>query len=220
MTKLKNVSTDIIQRFIWIFYSIGIVGIGIPGTREFFTYLIPFAFLVALVVLFIADRSDQRRFFPFAVALFFTAYIVELIGVNTGIIFGDFSFGRTLGPRIFNTPISIGLIWIILVYCATIIVSQFTDNSYFISFLATVLMVVFDMVLEGPAGILDMWNWDWAHIPMQNFLAWFVISWIFTGSLQLWRVELKNPVAGTLFAAQFVFFLILNLIFFVEQAVA
>ncbi len=220
MTRLKNISTEQIKKFIWIFYSVGIIGLGLPWTRVFFTYLIPLNFLVAFVVIIIADRSDQKVLLPFAVVLFMLGFLVEVIGVNTGLIFGDFFFGKTLGPKIFGTPILIGWNWLMLVYCTTIIVSQVTSHRYFVSFLATVLMVVFDMVLENPAGIMGMWNWDWAHVPMQNYLAWFIISWIFNGALQLRRIKLVNPVAGTLFAAQFVLFLFLNLVFFLEQTLA
>ena len=219
MTKLRNISTDQIKKFVWIFYSALIIGLGIPWSRTFFTYLIPFVFLVAFVVLFVTDRSDQKVFIPYAVLIFFLGLLVEIVGVNTGIIFGDFSFGKTLGIKLLGTPLIIGGIWLMLVYCSTVIVSSLTSNTYFISFLATVLMVVFDMVMEGPAGILDMWNWDWANIPMQNFLAWFIISWILNGILQFRKIKLHNPLAGTVFAAQFVFFLFLNLVFFFEQSI-
>ncbi len=218
MTHLKNISRDQIKKFIWIFYSLGIVGLGIPWTRAFFIYLVPINYLVSFVVLLVTDRSDQKSLIPFAVIVFVFGFIVEAVGVNTGLIFGDFSFGKSLGVKVFGTPVIIGFNWLMLVYCASIIVSQFTDNKYFISFLATILIVVYDMVLEGPAGVMGMWSWDWENIPMMNFLSWFIIAWMLNGALQLAKIKLENPVAGTLFSAQFVCFLFLNLIFFVEQA--
>ena len=220
MTRLRNLTTAEIRRFIWIFFSVGIIGLGLPWSRTFFTYLIPFNFLVTFVVILITDKSDKKKLIPFAIAIVVLGYIIEAVGVKTGIIFGDYSYGKSLGPKVFGTPLIIGWNWIMLIYCSTIIVTGFTSNRYFISFLATVLMVVFDMVLEGPAGILDMWNWDWANVPIQNFIAWFITSWIFNGALQLRKIELKNPIAGTLYSAQFVFFLFLNIVFFFEQAVS
>lgn len=218
MTRLRNLSTDQIKKFIWIFYALGIVGLGIPWTRTFFIYLVPINYLVSFVVLLITDKSDQKQLIPVAVGIFVFGFIVEAVGVNTGLIFGDFAFGRALGPKIFGTPVIIGFNWLMLVYCSIVIVTQFTDNRYFISFLASILIVVYDMVLEGPAGMMDMWSWDWANIPLENFLSWFVIAWIINGVIQLRKVELVNPIAGTLFSAQFVCFLLLNLIFFLEQA--
>ena len=218
MTHLKNISRDQIKKFIWIFYSLGIVGLGIQWTRAFFIYLVPINYLVSFVVLLVTDRSDQKSLIPFAVIVSVFGFIVEAVGVNTGLIFGDFSFGKSLGVKVFGTPVIIGFNWLMLVYCASIIVSQVTENKYFISFFATILIVVYDMVLEGPAGVMGMWSWDWENIPMMNFLSWFIIAWMLNGALQLAKIKLENPVAGTLFSAQFVCFLFLNLIFFVEQA--
>jgi len=217
MTRLRNLSAEEVRRFIWIFYSVGIIGLGMPWTRTFFTCLIPLNFLVAFVILIITDRSDLKKLLPFAVAVFILGYAIEAFGVNTGIIFGDYSYGKSLGPKLFGTPVIIGWNWLMLVYCTTRIASGMTSNRYFISFLATVLMVIYDMALESPAGILDMWNWDWSHVPMQNFLAWFIIAWIFNGALQIHKIKIENQVAGTLFAAQLLFFLFLNLVFYVEQ---
>lgn len=214
MIRLWKLEHNEIRRFIWVFFSVGLVGLGLPWTRTFFTYLIPLNFLVTFVIILISDQSDQKKLVPFALAILVISYLIEVIGVKSGIIFGDYAYGKSLGPKLFETPVIIGWNWLMLVYCTSIIASQFTNNRYFISFLATVLMVVFDMALEGPAGILDMWNWDWANIPFQNFIAWFIIAWIFNGALQLWKIRLANPVAGTLFAAQFIFFLVLNLVFF------
>lgn len=217
MTRLRNLSAEEVRKFIWVFYSVGIIGIGIPWSRNFFTCLIPLNFLVAFVVLIITDRSDLKRLLPFAVAVFVLGFIIEAFGVNTGIIFGDYSYGKSLGPKLFGTPVIIGWNWLMLVYCTTRIASGMTANRYFISFLATVLMVIYDMALESPAGILDMWNWDWSNVPMQNFLAWFIIAWIFNGALQIRRIKIENQVAGTLYTAQLLFFLFLNLVFYVEQ---
>jgi putative membrane protein len=219
MTRLRNLSVKQINRFIWIFYTIGIVGYGMPWTREFFTYLVPLNILISFIILLITDKSNQKQLLPIALGIFVFGYLIEVIGVNTGLVFGEFSFGKSLGPKLFGVPIFIGWYWLMLAYCSNIIVSRFTENRYFISFLATVLMVVFDMVLEGPAGVLEMWKWTWTNVPMMNFLSWFIISWIINGIIQLRNPKLDNPVAGTLYGANFAFLLCLNIVFFIEQGI-
>ena len=69
MTLLRNLSTDQIKKFIWIFYALGIVGLGIPWTRSFFIYLVPVNYLISFVVLLITDKSDQKQLIPFAVGI-------------------------------------------------------------------------------------------------------------------------------------------------------
>lgn len=217
MTRLKNISESQLKKFIWIFYAIGLLGFGLPFTRTFFIYLMPVNILISFVVLLISDRSDQKNLLPLALGIFVFGYIVGLIWVNVNFPFGDFTFGKSLGPRLFGTPLLVGWKWLMLAYCSNIIVSKFTENRYFISFLATILMVVFDMVLEGPAGVLDLWSWSSANVPLENFLSWFFVSWIINGAIQLRNTRLENQVAGSLFSAHFSFFLCLNVVFFIEQ---
>lgn len=217
MTRLRNLPPSEIRKFIWIFYAVGILGIGIPFTREFFKALIPVNFMIAFGILLITDKSDMRKLIPYSILVFVGTFVVEAVGVNTGHIFGDYVYGKSLGPKLFNTPIVIGWNWLMLLYCGTIIVSGLTKNRYFISFLTAALMVVYDFILERPAGYMDMWVWDNGFIPIQNFLAWFGISWILAGVMQLFRIRLSNPVAPTLFGVQMLFFVFLNVVFYFEN---
>ena len=196
------------------------LGMGIPYTREIFKALIPVNFLVAFLVLLITDRSDLRKLIPFSIIVFVLTFVIEAIGVESGKIFGDYTYGWSLGPKISETPLIIGWNWLMLLYCATIISGKFTDNRYFISFMTAVLMVVYDFFLERPAGYLDMWTWSGEFVPMQNFLAWFIISWILSGALQLLKPKMVNPVAPTMFGVHMLFFFLLNAIFYVENMIA
>jgi len=220
MAKLGNTKTSTIKKSIWIFFGLGLIGIAIPWSREFFITLLPVSYLFSLMVLLIMDRSDLKKVIPFFVIVFCAIFFVEVVGVKTGKIFGEFAFGASMGPKILETPLLIGANWLILLYCATIIASGYTKNRYFVSFLVAVLMVVFNFILEKPAGYLDMWEWTGKYIPMQNFLAWFGISWVLGGSLQLLKPKMENSVAASLFGAQMLLFFLLNIVFYIENGFA
>ena len=219
MARLRNLSDQSLSRFIWIFYAIGLLGLGVPWTRDLFISMFPLSFLVAFIVLFITDRSEQRILIPLGIIIFLFGFLISAVSVNTGVIFGDLEFGKALGPKISGTPYIIGWHWLMIVYCSIITVRKYTKDRYFISFLAAVLMVVFDMVLEGAAGNLDMWIWTSGNVPIQNFLVWFGFSWFLTGVVQIVKVDLKNSIAPTLFAVHFFFFFLLNLLFYIEKAI-
>ena len=218
MAKLGNTHITTIKKAIWIFYATGLLGIGIPWSREFFITLLPLSYLFSLMVLLIMDKSDLKKLIPFFVIVFCAIFFIEVLGVKTGKLFGEFEFGDSLGPKLWETPIIIGVNWLILLYCATIIASGYTKNRYFISFLVAVLMVVFDFILERPAGYLDMWEWTRKFIPMQNFLVWFGISWILAGALQLLKPKMENKIAATLFGIQMLLFFLLNIVFYFENS--
>jgi len=75
------------------------------------------------------------------------------------------------------------------------------------------LMVIYDVVMEQVASILDMWYWQGDVIPLQNYLGWFVISSLFTSILLGFKVNAINRIAKYIYIVQFVFFLSLHLIF-------
>ena len=75
-------------------------------------------------------------------------FLIEALGVNTGIIFGHYSYGKGLGLKIFNTPVIIGINWLFLSYTC-VSVSNYLVKSPTIRFLmAPALMLALDSALE------------------------------------------------------------------------
>jgi putative membrane protein len=72
-------------------------------------------------------------------------------------------------------------------------------------------MVSYDLLLEPVAIKLDFWNWQGGAIPLQNYVAWYVISVVFLSLLSLSAYTSENKVSNILLGSQFSFFLILNL---------
>ena len=73
------------------------------------------------------------------------------------------------------------------------------------------MMVVYDIVLEPAAIALDMWSWG-GPVPMQNYIAWFFISFfLILFAERTGMVQKENKVAGPLFFIQMSFFIGLNI---------
>jgi putative membrane protein len=138
--------------------------------------------------------------------------VIESIGVNTGLIFGEYVYGETLGYQIFETPLIIGMNWLFLVYVSSSLTGKIISGK-FISFLfPPVLMVVYDLVLEQVAPDLGMWNWNNEVIPLQNYIAWFVVALLFVLVFRLFNIKTSNKIAPLIFILQFLFFLSLMII--------
>ena len=53
---------------------------------------------------------------------FLWGLLAEIIGVQTGILFGSYAYGETLGLKIFGAPLVIGLNWVTtVIICASIV---------------------------------------------------------------------------------------------------
>jgi len=60
---------------------------------------------------------------------------------------------------------------------------------------------------------MGLWYWDKGIIPMQNYVAWFVCSFVLI-RLYLWLAKPEqNPVAASLLVIQTAFFAALRLFF-------
>jgi bisanhydrobacterioruberin hydratase len=50
----------------------------------------------------------------------------------------------------------------------------------FLVFSVSVLMTLFDLVMEPAAVRLGYWTWQGGTIPLQNFISWFVLALLLT----------------------------------------
>ncbi len=208
-----------LRKFIFIFYIVGILGMGIPYTRPVFIRLIPLQFLVNLVILWLGDRTANPRLFLVSAIAFITGYLVEVAGVNTGTLFGLYAYGSNMGPELFNTPLVIGISWLVMIYMTVTIAQQFTMHPVYRTVLAAVLMTVFDFLLEPVAMWLNMWHWHGGNVPLMNYIMWFLVSLLLASLFPILRIRIRNRVAPILFAVLVAFFLILLGISFVEKLI-
>jgi putative membrane protein len=201
-----------------IYYMVGLAGMILPFTRELFKTLTPLSLLLSFALLYIFHESHTSRFWITSMAIFAAGFLVELVGVETGFLFGDYVYGDTLGLKLYHTPLMIGVNWLMLVYCSNYIAGRFVEPVYFRSIVAAALMVVYDFALEPAAIHLDMWSWAGIAVPLQNYIAWFVIALILNylaGSLHL--IARENKLAQPLFFIQLVFFIALDIWIFAQK---
>ncbi|MBK7868300.1 MAG: carotenoid biosynthesis protein [Ignavibacteriales bacterium] len=66
--------------------------------------------LLSIVMVLWFTRSDwNRKVIIWAVSTFVVTFTLEAVGVATGVIFGKYTYGPTLGPGLFNVPILLGI---------------------------------------------------------------------------------------------------------------
>ena len=87
-------------------------------------------------------------------------------------------------PLIDGVPVCIGCAWFVMLISSvavfqTIARESVAKSTIKLALCVALLMVVFDLFMEPAAGMLDYWIWMDDHIPLQNYLAWFGLSFIF-----------------------------------------
>jgi len=157
--------------------------------------------------------QSKVRFYFWVLLVLVGSFGIEWLGVQTGIIFGNYTYGTTLQPLLFNVPIAIGFAWLGILLSSIAVIQYFWLNFSRFHFLLkgifiAAVMVIFDGVMEPAAMKLNYWNWEANRIPIQNFVSWFLISFIFAFigfRMQLFKRNLPK-IAFHAFWAQLIYF--------------
>jgi bisanhydrobacterioruberin hydratase len=164
-------------------YLAGLIGLNIEAVRPFFLYFTPIHLFSTCVVLVYFQTQKNTSFWWFVGLSFSIGYLVEIIGVNTGLIFGEYEYETTLGFEILKTPPIIGCLWFQLSYCIGMAINDLRLNKTLKTILGATLMTALDYVVEPVAIKFDMWSWRDITPPLQNYIGWFVVSlpifWLF-----------------------------------------
>jgi uncharacterized membrane protein len=186
----------------------GIIGLLSP-LHEYFRLLTPFNLLVSGFLLWLNHHDRSRSFLMFAGIVFVLGFMVELIGVHTGVIFGSYVYGVTLGPKLFNVPIIIGLNWLLIIYSIGVLTGSISMPVWLKILLGATLAVFIDMLIEPVAIKFDFWSWDGGEVPVRNYFGWFFLSAIMLSLFHLFKVKTDNKAALPYYFIQLFFFLML-----------
>ncbi len=189
-----------------IVYMVGLTGFLLPQWQAYFEYLTPVNLLFAAGMVFAFHKKWSVPFALYIAAVFAAGWQVELIGVKTGLIFGEYHYDEGLGFKILDIPLMIGLNWALLIYCTGTIASYTPLPNWAKALLGAILMVALDAVLEPFAVAHGLWTWETETIPLSNYLGWFVISFIMLLPFFRYNFSTRNAVAVALYVLQLLFF--------------
>jgi uncharacterized membrane protein len=186
-----------------------IIGLSLPEYRDLFLKLTPVHLLSSLFLILAFHKGWSDAFPIFGAAAFWIGFGSELIGIHTGYLFGDYVYGHTLGPKLWDVPIIIGVNWFILSYLTGSLFHKIS-NDYYAAFMGAAAMTALDYILEPVAVALDFWAWKFDIIPPGNYAGWFGVSFLVHLIYRKANFEKPNPIAAFLLMALIVFFAVLN----------
>ncbi|MBL7859679.1 MAG: carotenoid biosynthesis protein [Cyclobacteriaceae bacterium] len=209
-----KVSALLTTHSVWVVIFIHIAGIlGLLSPfQHYFRLLTPFNLILSAWVLWVNHQENQSSLMRFSLMAFLSGFAVEWVGVHTGFIFGSYSYGETLGIKIWGVPIIIGLNWLLVMYCVATLTDSLRVPTAIKVLIASLLAVAIDWLIEPVAMYFDFWNWENGVVPVQNFIGWFLTSVWMQTLYHLTKVKAENRLALPFYFIQLFFFLILNLV--------
>ena len=192
--------------FLWLINISGFFGM-LSDQNEFFLSTTPYVLSLTLLLLILNhDLSDKKSKIGLML-IFLFGLIVEILGVNYGLFFGEYSYGANLGPKIYEVPYVIGFNWVLLIIATGSVSDKLIKGKeiYKIIF-ASFLMVLIDLLMEKSAPKLDFWEFVISPVPFSNYLWWFIFSLCFQYFFFKTVKTREYYLSSNILVIQFIFF--------------
>jgi len=193
-----------------VFHFVGFCGLLSPYSN-LFMLLTPFNLILSAFLLWRHHTTALKPLVYFFAFTFSLGFFVEYLGVNFGFLFGSYSYGDTLGIKLFNVPIVIGLNWMLIIYSVATVLDRVAIPIISKIIIGSCLAVFMDWLIEPIAIRYDFWSWEQGTIPLQNYGGWLITSAVMFGAYHLIKVDSKNRLALPLYIVQASFFALLQL---------
>ena len=167
----RTYSFDIV--FIAIIHIAGIIGIRLFPELFLKTSFIS---IVIPLSLFLYRVKPNRKRLYFNVFGLYNCFFSEWIGVCFGWLFGDYTYGDSLGFKLDGVPIIMGANWLLLCLVSRELVGKLFSNKFLIIITSSLLMVLIDVLMEPLSNQLDFWSWKNNVIPFSNYIDWFLVA--------------------------------------------
>lgn len=210
-TEQKDKTLFVTTIILVVIHLAGVIGI-LSSYCGLFLMLSPLNLLISTFLLFLNHKEFNRNFYIFCAISFLTGFFIEVVGVRTGMIFGDYTYDRTLGFQVFNVPVIIGVNWLMLIYSIGSILSELNSSIVIKSVLGAMMLVTLDFFIEPVAVKYNFWDWYEGTVPMQNYIAWFFVSFALLLLFYKLNFNKENRLAKALFIVQLVFFTLLTVL--------
>lgn len=199
-----------------LFHISGLIGM-LTVYKPWFISMTPLTLLLMFGLLWWTEQRDKNDYL-FAITVFVTGLAVEIIGVNTGLLFGSYEYGDVMSIKVMGVPWLMGVQWLVTILCIAHLVkylthkNQWSINALIFAVIAASITTIYDVVIEPIAIDFDYWHWHSVYVPFYNYVCWFIISFVLHYVfIKLFEKKAINVFAIVLIAIQALFFILLNL---------
>jgi uncharacterized membrane protein len=132
-----------------------------------------------------AHRHGARAAALLVGATLAVALAAEVAGVHTGLPFGRYSYGDSLGPRLLGVPLVVPCAWVMTAYPALVVGRRLAGRRRLaVAAAGGWALASWDVFLDPQMVAAGHWRWHDATpalpgspgIPLTNYLGWLAVS--------------------------------------------
>jgi putative membrane protein len=190
--------------FLILVYISGSIGFVVNPT--FFSPFTPYTLLLTCFVFLIHSPLADKKFLYAFFSIAFLGFIIEVIGVKTGLIFGKYSYGDGLGFKLLEVPLIISINWAMLICAGIRIVSGIFANKIVSLVAAALLVTLIDLLIEQVAPKLDFWHFEDGLPGLHNYLGWIGVAFFTSYFFYSTIIKGNRKVSLIILILQIIFF--------------
>jgi uncharacterized membrane protein len=111
-------------------------------------------------------------------------FAVEMLGVRTGVPFGDYVYSHRLGPLVLDTPIVVAFAWTMLAWPAALAARRLVRGFAARVAVGAWALAVCDLFLDPQLVAAGGWRWSDPSphlpgvptVPLTNFAGWLLVA--------------------------------------------
>jgi putative membrane protein len=150
--------------------------IGFVFFPDFFLPFTPFTLLFTCFVFLIYQPLQETNYLFWFFIIALIGFASEVIGVATGMVFGAYHYGETLGIKFLDVPLTISLNWALLVGAAIAVSSGITNVRWLLALMSALIVTAIDLLLEQLAPHLNFWSFNGGKAGWHNYIGWLLVS--------------------------------------------
>lgn len=119
-------------------------------------------------------------------------FVAEVIGVHTGLPFGEYQYTSILGPRAFEVPLIVALAWTMLAWPSAVIARRLVRGWGARVLVGAWALAAADLFLDPQ--LVALHGWRWSHttphlpgvpsVPLTNYAGWVVVALVLSAVMQ------------------------------------
>ena len=191
-----------------VIYMTSLVGFTTAHQQAWYLYYTPYFILLNAILLLFYQKERSKSTLYFSVSTILLGFTVEVIALQTGSLYGPYTFGETLGVAVLGVPLVMPVYWLVNALSTACLVNKLPlKKPWLLSTLGALLMILLTGVIHLLAPQLGFWSIASANglirLSLVGFLTGFALQYLF---IRL-KLSPKNPMAVYVYGGLLIFFL-------------